>query len=140
MTAGVELGSAVAELGLRPARVPPLADIRGWVEAELGQLGEDHLSVALLVSNELVSNAYEHANSPVRISVRRTGTPCRVRVEVVDGSADELTPGRSRLNENRGRGLVLVDRLCTEWGVVAHQTGKTVWAEVCCGEHGIDGC
>jgi len=140
MTAGVELGSDATELGLLPTRVPPLADIRAWVTAELALLGEDHLSVVLLVSNELVSNAYEHAHSPVRISVRRTGTPCRVRVEVVDESADELTPGRSRLNENRGRGLVLVDRLCTEWGVINHQAGKTVWAEVSCGEHGIDGC
>jgi anti-sigma regulatory factor (Ser/Thr protein kinase) len=140
MTAGVEQGNASSELGLLPAKVPPLADIRVWAAAELGLLGEDHLSVVLLVSNELVSNAYEHANSPLRVSLRRTGTPCRVRVEVVDGSAAELTLGRSRLNENRGRGLVLVDELSTDWGVSANLVGKTVWAEVSCGEHGIDGC
>ena len=140
MTAGVEQGSARSELGLLPTRVPPLADIRAWVAAELGLLGEDHLSVVLLVTNELVSNAYEHAHSPLRVSLRHTGTPCRVRVEVVDESADELTLGRSRLNENRGRGLVLVDKLSTDWGVSANLVGKTVWADVSCGEHDIEGC
>jgi anti-sigma regulatory factor (Ser/Thr protein kinase) len=93
-----------------------------------------------LLFTELVSNAYEHARSPERVLIRQAGTPCRVRVEVVDGSTAAVTPGRSRLDENRGRGLLLVDRLATEWGVYDHAAGKTVWAEITCGEHGIEGC
>jgi anti-sigma regulatory factor (Ser/Thr protein kinase) len=140
MTAGIAHDSRPSALGLLPAEAPPLADVRTWVTAELAPLGEDHLSVVLLICNELVTNAYEHARSPLRVTVRRLDTPCRVRVEVVDGSVEELTPVRSRLDGNRGRGLVLVSGLCNDWGVDTHSGGKTVWAEIDCGEHGIDGC
>jgi anti-sigma regulatory factor (Ser/Thr protein kinase) len=138
MTAGIEQDTA--ELRLPPAAVPPLADLRAWAANELPALGQDHLSVVQLLFTELVSNAYEHARSPERVLIRQAGTPCRVRVEVVDGSTAAVTPGRSRLDENRGRGLLLVDRLATDWGVHDHAAGKTVWAEIACGEQGIEGC
>ncbi len=140
MTAGIEQGGTPSELGLLPAEVPPLADVRAWAAGELILIGEDHLSVVLLVCNELVSNAYEHAGSPGRVTIRQAGSPCRVRVEVVDGSTAAVTPGRSRLDQNRGRGLILVDRLATDWGVVDHPGGKTVWAEIACGAQGIAPC
>jgi anti-sigma regulatory factor (Ser/Thr protein kinase) len=140
MPVGVEQGSRSAELGLLPTDVPPLADLRAWAAAELPMLGPDHLSVVLLVCTELVTNAYEHARSPERVTVRRAGSPCRVWVEVADGSTAPVTPGRSRLDENRGRGLTLVDRLATEWGVLDHPAGKTVWAEITCGAQGVRRC
>lgn len=140
MTAGIDQGSRPAELGLLPMEVPPLADLRAWAAAELPALGPDHLSVVLLVCTELVTNAYEHALSPLRVTVRWAGSPCRVRVEVADGSTAALTPGRSRFDEDRGRGLILVDRLATEWGVLDNPGGKTVWAEIECGARGVERC
>ncbi|HEY7593822.1 MAG TPA: ATP-binding protein [Actinophytocola sp.] len=140
MTAGLDQERRPSELGLLPAQPPPLADVRTWLSAELARLGEDHLSVVLLVANELVTNAYEHARSPLRIGVHHLDGPCRVRVEIVDGSDENLTPGRSRFGDNRGRGLVLVDRLAHAWDVDFHHVGKTVWAEIDCGEGGIDRC
>lgn len=140
MTAGLEQVRNPSELGLPPAAEPPLADVRTWLTAALHGLGEDHLSVVLLLANELVTNAYEHARSPQRVGVRVLAAPCRVRVEIVDGADEELTVGRSRLGDNRGRGLVLVDRLAHAWGVEPRHPGKTVWADIGCGEGGIDRC
>ncbi|OKI19821.1 hypothetical protein A6A25_38700 [Saccharothrix sp. CB00851] len=36
--------------------------------------------------------------------------------------------GRSSVRVTRGRGMVLVDRLCRRWGTVRNAVGKTVWA------------
>ena len=140
MTASIEQDSRPAELGLLPMEVPPLAELRAWAAAELPMLGPDHLSVVLLVCTELVSNAYEHAHSPLRVTIRQADSPCRVRVEVADESTEALTPGRSRLDENRGRGLILVDRLATEWGVLDNPWGKTVWEEIECSARGVERC
>lgn len=55
-----------------------------------------------------------------------------MRTEVDDSSP--VPPGldHSTIRPSRGRGLVIVDRLSKDWGVIPNVVGKTVWAEVSC--------
>lgn len=83
---------------------------------------------ALLVADELASNAHRHGMAPrvCRLVLLDQGR-C-LRIEVDDASPYQpliRTPDRSG-----GRGLVLVDRLASSWGVQHHGQHKTVWAEL----------
>ena len=118
----LDLDGASSQLGV----------VRRWVGEVLADLGDDDLDDCVLVVNELVSNAFDHADGPRRVRLRWSPGPCVVRVEVDDASPDKLVLGRSRLGGNRGRGLVLVERLSADWGVDARVVGKTVWAEMSC--------
>ncbi|XVS62242.1 ATP-binding protein [Actinosynnema sp. CA-299493] len=113
--------------------VPPLAAVRRWTAGTLADLTEDEVDDCILLVNELVSNAYDHGAGPRAVRLRRSPNWSHVRIEVDDTSPDQLTFGRSRLGPTRGRGLIIVDRLCKDWGVDLHPGGKTVWAELACG-------
>lgn len=114
------------------ARSEQLGAVRRWVGEVLADLGDDDLDDCVLVVNELVSNAFDHADGPRCARLRRSEGPCVVRAEVDDASPGELVPGRSRLGDSRGRGLIIVERLSEDWGVDARVRGKTVWAEISC--------
>ncbi|WP_447002160.1 ATP-binding protein [Saccharothrix isguenensis] len=114
------------------ARSPQLGMVRRWVGQVLADVDENDLDDCVLVVNELVSNAFDHADAPRRVRLHRLEGPCVVRVEVDDASPDRLVLGRSRLGGSRGRGLIIVERLSKDWGVVSHTEGKTVWAEMPC--------
>lgn len=86
-------------------------------------------SIRLLVT-ELVANSVRHAGAAaveLVVAVRRD----RVRVEV----ANPGTPFQPRLGEpgpesTSGWGLLLVDRLSDEWGVVDEPGCQRVWFEL----------
>ena len=114
-----------------------LPAVRSWVRETAGDIGADALTDLLLVVVELVTNAIEHGGGPRCLRLTRTRT--EVSVEVEDANLDELTPGESRFgtSAHRGAGLVLVRRICRDWGV-RHDTdagGKTVWSTMPCEEY-----
>jgi two-component sensor histidine kinase len=83
---------------------------------------------ALLVVNELVANAVDHAGTPLELLVSLTGST--VLIEVRDGSVGEP---RLRVFDRaaaRGRGLQFVDALALRWSWKAENDGKVVWAEM----------
>jgi anti-sigma regulatory factor (Ser/Thr protein kinase) len=83
-------------------------------------------AVALCVS-ELVTNALDHATPPYELRVARE---CgRLRVEVADASARPPVLQALSLTSQRGRGIFLVERIASQWGVEPTTAGKTVWAE-----------
>lgn len=83
-------------------------------------------AVALCVS-ELVTNALDHGLPPYQLRVdRRRG---RLRVEVADASEREPVLQTAPPWSRRGRGMYLVERVSTCWGVDSTSTGKRVWAE-----------
>lgn len=83
---------------------------------------------AVLVVDELVSNAYRHAAAPRACRLALLDRGRRLRVEVDDASSD---PPRMRTpDRSGGRGLVLVARLAAAWGVQHYRDHKTVWAEL----------
>jgi hypothetical protein len=53
-----------------------------------------------------------------------------VRVEVADGSPVEPVRRMFVDTSPTGRGLYLLDRLATRWGIDASDDGKTVWFEI----------
>ncbi|MEU5693305.1 ATP-binding protein [Actinosynnema sp. NPDC020468] len=104
-----------------------LAGLRERVRHELVDMDRDDLDDVLLVVNELVGNAVDHAGSTGRLHVTWQHGDV-LRVEVDDDSALRLRYGHSRIAETRGRGLIMVDHVATGWGVHHGTRGKTVWA------------
>ncbi|GGU81136.1 ATP-binding protein [Lentzea flava] len=113
-------------------QVPTLVRVRRWAAQELADLSDDELGDVLLVVTELITNAFDHGQMPAQVRLQRSTQPCFVRIEDEDASPDRPTLGRSRLSDTRGRGLIIVDRLAKDWGVISHPVGKTVWAEITC--------
>ena len=91
-------------------------------------LASDHRDDALLVINELLANAVEHARTPLVLMVSFTGTA--LLVEVRDESVAEPRLQPIDLQAARGRGLQFVDALARRWSWTADASGKTVWAEI----------
>ena len=93
------------------------------VNHELAYLADD----VRLVTSELASNAAVHARSP--FVVRLESLPLCVRVSVQDDIAAEPFVRVTQVHESSGRGLAVVERFSTAWGIVRTPTGgKSVWA------------
>jgi anti-sigma regulatory factor (Ser/Thr protein kinase) len=84
-------------------------------------------TVALLVT-ELVTNAILHARTPLTLVIE-TDTD-RVRLRVEDSSRQQPQVRRYDTDAVTGRGLALVERLASAWGVETTATGKVVWCEI----------
>lgn len=95
--------------------------LRGWAL-------DDLVDTAMLLTSELVTNAYLHARSEVEVRVDRRRDV--VRVDVADSS--ELVPARYRYDDEAytGRGVTLVESLALAWGVDPLPEGKSVWFEL----------
>ncbi|MFF1870253.1 ATP-binding protein [Kitasatospora herbaricolor] len=89
------------------------------------------LDTVQLVATELFTNAVKHSahhGAPLMVVVQERMTT--LRVEVHDPDPEMLVaPPRPDLADS-GRGLLLVDLLSQEWGVVPGPTGKMVFAEI----------
>nr|WP_281371856.1 ATP-binding protein [Streptomyces abyssomicinicus] len=117
--------------GARQARHCAVRRLAEWGHPPASDLS---CTVALLVG-ELAANAVRHGRVPGRdFALRLTvDEPAGLaRVEVVDASeTPPPAPGRAPVDEESGRGLVLVDALATRWGCCPREPlGKTVWAEL----------
>jgi DNA-binding NarL/FixJ family response regulator len=91
------------------------------------ECGEILDTVKLLVS-ELVTNALIHARTDAAVAVVLLRDV--IRVEVADGSPVRPQPRSPEPHEPNGRGLQLVERMASAWGVTERQPGKVVWFEV----------
>jgi anti-sigma regulatory factor (Ser/Thr protein kinase) len=106
-------------------------DARRWVVDTCHQIGRDDLAeCAELGVSELVTNALLHASPPLTVRVR--GTADHPRVEVHDGSPEPPMmptdePDEDDLLLTFGRGLGIVARCATAWGVDLEEDGKTIW-------------
>jgi anti-sigma regulatory factor (Ser/Thr protein kinase) len=126
------LGSVAFEL---PGGSPAPSEARHRVLEALGEVlkPEERSNMALLVS-ELVTNAVRHAGmvkSSDVITVHAAVASDRTRIEVCDRGPG-FNPGtpqvRSFEDGGGGLGLVLLDRLSSDWGVAADED-VCVWAE-----------
>ncbi|MET9581401.1 SpoIIE family protein phosphatase [Streptomyces sp. DT199] len=113
-----------------PARGDAPARARTHVAALLRRWGIRDVTrdnVLLLVS-ELVTNAVRFAEGPITVRLIRAGHG--LLCEVGDSGNGRPRLRRGDLLDNGGRGLSIVHRLTTRWGVRWTDTGKVVWAEV----------
>ncbi len=116
-------GAVVCDLESVPTRsVRQL--VRGLLADHTGVTVED----AVLVVDELVSNACRHGRAPRLCRLLLIDHGGRLRVEVDDSSPDE--PRIRTRDRTGGRGLILVDRLASRWGTDHYEDHKTVWAEL----------
>ncbi|MEU1518706.1 SpoIIE family protein phosphatase [Streptomyces sp. NPDC005811] len=113
-----------------PARDDTAARARALASPVLRRwhIGCPYRDNALLVISELVTNAVRFGTGPVTVRLVRAGD--RLSCEVGDSGN-----GRPRLRrgvplDDRGRGLHVVHKLTTRWGVRWTETGKAVWAEL----------
>ena len=109
-----------------------LGRIRRWTEAALPGVHQDELVDVLLVVTELVSNVYDHARFPARLRLRRSAKPCTVTISVEDASSANPVLRPVSPDSVRSRGLVIVNQLAKQWGVVQQRVGKSVWALIPC--------
>ncbi|WP_233226195.1 ATP-binding protein [Amycolatopsis sp. CA-126428] len=119
-------------LDLAGADLSALTEARHWAEAQLAALGDREIIDAVIVVGELLDNAYQHAGGPRQLRIYHRATPCEVTVAVADSGAGE--PQVRAPDRGGGRGLLLVDQLCSAWGVSRHDDGKLVWGRVDCEE------
>jgi anti-sigma regulatory factor (Ser/Thr protein kinase) len=94
---------------------------------QMRRLTEQSVENALLVSTELVSNAYRHGEGAIELRVNLLGN--RVRIEVVDEGHEQAPAVREQCaDETGGWGLQIVDQLALRWGVFEGATH--VWADL----------
>ncbi|MFN8040157.1 MAG: ATP-binding protein [Acidimicrobiales bacterium] len=88
------------------------------------------VDLVALLTTEVLSNAVRQAAGPV-VAVFSLPTPDRLRVEVGDrSSATPRVLHPDPLDDGGHRGLMVVEKLATAWGVDQRPGGKVVWFEV----------
>jgi anti-anti-sigma factor len=118
------------ELRLAPTPTAPAA-ARAFVQevCEYWQLAIPDATVmdrAVLLANELVTNALVHAHTEIRLRLELRGD--RLHIAVRDGSPRLLRLVAPDRQAEGGRGLRLVEQLARAWGVNRHpEGGKVVW-------------
>ena len=85
---------------------------------------------AALVVTELVSNAVLHAGGPITLSASVAHDGSAVRLEVADTSPVPPVLREYGNVASTGRGLTLVARLASRWGIEPADSGKRVWVEI----------
>ena len=123
--------------------LPPVAASvpasRRFVTRQLADWGLDDLvEEAELLVSELVTNALNHAGTPVKLAI---DVDSRLTVCVTDERPDVLPVPLGAMVDpaaEGGRGLTLVALLSADWGVRRHPDSKTVWFSlpVGCGSGG----
>lgn len=89
---------------------------------------EDICGSAVLLTSELVTNAFAHGRSEARLQVQAKADV--MVVEVADDNSrhpERVAPDPQALD---GRGLEIVQLVAARWGVRDDAFGKTVWFEV----------
>jgi anti-anti-sigma factor len=111
------------------------AELRQAIERRFGEL---ETATAVLLASELVTNAVIHPapGNDQPIAFRISAYPNRVLVEVIDsgpGFDPDRLPERAPKPESGGRGLMVVDRLASRWGIRPSSEGDgrfCVWYEL----------
>jgi anti-sigma regulatory factor (Ser/Thr protein kinase) len=124
-----------AEISTAFPTVPEsVAAARRFVAVSLRRFGfaDDTIDRAILVTSELVANAFATGRPPIRIRVRSV-TDTRAMVEVTHGADDALTDedelGRDGLQLGAAARRV-VDSMATRWGARPFGSGVMAWFEI----------
>jgi anti-sigma regulatory factor (Ser/Thr protein kinase) len=105
------------------------ADARRFVDRLLKarDVADEARESALLISSELVTNAFQHGRGNIELRLKLLGR--LLRIEVIDEGRDQAAAVRQREgDETGGWGLRIVDQLAARWGVFEGTTH--VWAEL----------
>ncbi|MEU3654097.1 ATP-binding protein [Streptomyces sp. NPDC032161] len=117
-----------------PAHPESVAGARQLARARFDEwrLDDDAYEAAVLIVSELVTNAVVHTRSArVVCELRCLGR--RLRIAVQDQGHQPGGPKLCRTaSGEHGRGLLLVDAMCSTWGsrYAEFGSGRIVWAEL----------
>lgn len=125
--AGVAVDDPSVHLDLEPT--PSSArQARAFFKEHAQGLDTDTSDMAALCVSELVTNGVLHARTPLVFGVTLGATHILVTVaDRAPGQPSAPPPDDSRPS---GRGILLVDALVEQWGVLQGDDGKTVWFTV----------
>ena len=100
---------------------------RRHVADTLRGVDDDVVQTAQLLASELVSNALDHAAGAITLSIVVEAD--EVRVEVTDHAEGSPIVRDLDLEDEHGRGMLIVDALASAWGVGCYPRGrgKYVW-------------
>jgi PAS domain S-box-containing protein len=110
------------------AHGPAVARTRSFVGEQLRawRVPEETVEELILITSELVTNAFLHGRPPVDLRLRRSGT--EVVLEVQDRAAVRPRRRLAHEDDEHGRGMLIVSTLADAWGTRSIGTGKSVWA------------
>ncbi|MEU3554259.1 SpoIIE family protein phosphatase [Streptomyces fragilis] len=111
-----------------PADASVVGTARRLVDRQLAawHLEEFAFTTGLVVS-ELFTNAIRYGSEPLRLRLIRDQN--RLLSEVTDANSASPHMRRARESDEGGRGLFVVMRLSTRWGVRHNRQDKTIWSE-----------
>ena len=116
-----------------PAQPSSVGEARRLVLHSLASAGrEDLVETAELLVSEVVTNALLHAGTPIDLTV--SVADGGLRVEIGDGSRHFPSRRGYALTAGTGRGLMLLQQMVDNWGVVPNALGKTVWFQLDSGD------
>lgn len=109
-----------------------VAVARAAVRGYLRSAGVVDADASVLVVSELVSNAVVHptvTSGPIEVNIE-VGRDC-VHIEVEDADPRPPVTRTHHVDDEFGRGLMIVDRLAETWGwTPLPNNGKRVWCDV----------
>lgn len=114
-----------------PCEAESASQARQLVRAALNTWQLSHLiDDGQLIVSELVANAVQHSHCRrIHVSVERP-TESRVRVVVSDKSQSKPVVATPGVDEEAGRGLLLIGSVADDWGIDYRRWGKAVWADL----------
>jgi anti-sigma regulatory factor (Ser/Thr protein kinase) len=117
-----------------PARVEFVSSARRLARARLNSwgIGGDVHDTAMLVVSELVTNAVVHTDGH-RVGCEILNSVRQLRITVRDQGCAPTGPRVCHVaEEERGRGLLLVEAVSSAWGAYESRAGqgRVVWAEL----------
>ncbi len=122
-------GSARRVVRTLPAQPMSVPLARSWAEGWLdAHVEPEHHDDVLLVVSELMTNAVRQGDGAVRTTLQAEDRG--VRVEVFDRGHRMPRLTDTELDATGGRGLLMIEAVCAEWGVGEELEGKTVWARL----------
>ncbi len=106
---------------------PAISNARQVVAGHLVEWGvsRDVIEEVVLMTSELVTNAFLHGRPPIDVRLRQTGS--EIVLEVQDRAAYRPRRRRAGEEDENGRGLQIVSVLADRWGSRATGIGKSVW-------------
>lgn len=112
-----------------PRDLSSLRSARNFVRETFSFASPADRDSAELIVSELVTNALEHGKGEIVVrAVAREGS---LYLSVSDDESNEPQLRQVNATSSRGRGLLIVDRLSSRWGVTPSAGGgKAVWAAI----------
>lgn len=116
------------EIAAEPRAVP---EARAAIDVLRGRLSAERFEDLRLMVSELVTNSLRHArlgpSDQINLTVAMEGSV--VRVQVCNPGRGFDIPPRDATSPNGGWGLIIVDRLARDWGILGRDA-TCVWFEM----------